>query len=99
MVGGGGDWIPAPAEAPGGGVELDGPGALRRIRSQGGPNDATPILAFTGDVDDQSVRELMAKGFQDVVAKPVEPAVLIDAVARAVAFMFDPVALEANDAG
>lgn len=65
---------------------LDGPGALRRIRSVEGPNDATPIIAFTADADTALVASLLAFGFQDVVAKPLEPGVLIGAVARATAF-------------
>ena len=65
---------------------LNGPGALRRIRAAAGPNDATPILAFTADGDEDNERELMALGFQGVVRKPVSPTVLIAAVARVTAF-------------
>jgi PAS domain S-box-containing protein len=65
---------------------LDGAGALRRIRSVEGPNDATPIIAFTADADTALVASLLAFGFQDVVAKPLEPGALIGAVARATAF-------------
>jgi len=65
---------------------LDGPGALLRIRAEQGPNAATPILAFTADVDESSARELRGWGFQDVVEKPVAPAALIAAVARSTAF-------------
>ncbi len=66
---------------------LDGPGALRRIRETPGPNDATPILAFTADAD-AGLAQLRSLGFQDVVAKPLEPHVLIGAVAQAAAFDF-----------
>ena len=69
---------------------LDGPGALRRIRAAPGPNDATPILAFTADVDPSLASRLQALGFQDVVTKPLEPAALISAVARAAAFAAEP---------
>src|SRR5690606_18590396 len=48
---------------------LDGPQALRRIRLEGGPNDATPILAFTADPEVEQFADL---GFQGVVAKPVQ---------------------------
>jgi PAS domain S-box-containing protein len=60
---------------------LDGPGALHAIRAAPGPNDATPILAFTADAEHES--QLLALGFQDVVAKPLQPGPLIAAVARA----------------
>jgi signal transduction histidine kinase/CheY-like chemotaxis protein len=60
---------------------LDGPGALQAIRAAPGPNDATPILAFTADADHES--QLLALGFQDVVAKPLQSGALIAAVARA----------------
>ena len=60
---------------------LDGVGAVRRIRERPGPNDATPILAFTADAE--SMDKLGPLGFQDIVAKPLEPARLIAAIARA----------------
>jgi CheY-like chemotaxis protein len=66
---------------------LDGPDALARIRASEGPNDMTPILAFTADVDSEARLRLTALGFDAVVAKPVEPGVLIAAVARATAFV------------
>ena len=48
---------------------LDGPGALNAIRTTPGPNDATPILAFTADAESDD--RLFALGFQDIVAKPL----------------------------
>lgn len=69
---------------------LDGPGALLRIRQAPGPNDATPILAFTADADAEIGGRLAALGFQDVVAKPLEPGALIAAVARASDFIPQP---------
>ena len=65
---------------------LDGRSALRQIRSNQGPNDATPVLAFTADDCTATKAQLMADGFDDLVSKPVEPASLIAAVARATAF-------------
>ncbi|MEO8114846.1 MAG: ATP-binding protein, partial [Phenylobacterium sp.] len=62
---------------------LDGPGALHRIRQAAGPNDATPILAFTADANSENPGRLAVMGFQGIVAKPLEPATLIAAVARA----------------
>ena len=67
---------------------LDGPGALNAIRAAPGPNDATPILAFTAD--SESDDRLLALGFQDVVAKPLQPGALIAAVARASDFSPQP---------
>ena len=68
---------------------LDGQGALAKIRAQPGPNDATPILAFTADADASNTASLAAMGFQAVVGKPLEPGGLIAAVARATAFALD----------
>jgi CheY-like chemotaxis protein len=68
---------------------LDGVGALRRIREAPGPNDATPILAFTADAGPEVAARLAGLGFEDVVAKPLEPGTLIAAVARATAFEQD----------
>jgi CheY-like chemotaxis protein len=65
---------------------LDGAGALKAIRASGGPNDATPILAFTADAGPDFARDLLALGFDDVVGKPAEPAALIGAIARAASF-------------
>jgi len=67
--------------------KLDGVGAVRRIREQPGPNDATPIIAFTAD--SEGMDKLGPLGFQDIVPKPLEPGVLIAAIARASAFTVD----------
>jgi CheY-like chemotaxis protein len=75
--------------------KLDGPGSLRRIRGTSGPNDATPILAFTADADSDTADRLEAMGFDDVVAKPLEPATLIAAVARATALVLEPARVSA----
>jgi PAS domain S-box-containing protein len=65
---------------------LDGPGAFAQIRGIAGPNDATPILAFTADCDSATRARLIGLGFDDLVEKPVQPGALIAAVARATAF-------------
>jgi PAS domain S-box-containing protein len=78
---------------------LDGLGALQRIRAAAGPNDATPILAFTADADAALTAHLLAMGFQDVVPKPLEPEVLITSIARATAFAQAPQIQEFADAG
>ncbi len=76
--------------------KLDGPGVLRRIRALDGPNDATPILAFTADADEDTVERLVAMGFQGVVAKPIGPAALINAVARVTALGQDRISALAH---
>ena len=78
---------------------LDGLGALRRIRGSQGPNDATPILAFTADADTEIVGRLASMGFQDMVAKPLQPGALIAAVARATAFAGDVQSGNVSDGG
>lgn len=72
---------------------LDGPAAFAHIRAGGGLNDTTPVLAFTSDADTSLAPRLLAMGFAGVVAKPLEPAALIGAIARATAY--DPTAEEA----
>jgi PAS domain S-box-containing protein len=58
---------------------LDGEAAARRIGALDGPNDATPIIAFSADVT-----SVLAKGvFVAVIAKPISPAALIMAIADA----------------
>ena len=59
---------------------LDGPAALQRIRSEPGPNRAIPVLAFTADPDLHRFVEI--DGFDDVVAKPIRPPSLVQAIAR-----------------
>jgi signal transduction histidine kinase/NO-binding membrane sensor protein with MHYT domain/CheY-like chemotaxis protein len=73
--------------------KLDGPSALKQIRASAGPNDCTPILAFTADADATFEQQLMEMGFRGVVMKPVDSGTLIAAVAQATAF--DDVAPEA----
>jgi CheY-like chemotaxis protein len=63
---------------------LDGEGALAAIRTTPGPNDSTPILAFTANAENPAA--LLRKGFQGVVAKPLNAADMIAVVANAVGF-------------
>lgn len=62
---------------------LDGKSALRMIRESEGPNQATPILAFTADSEAGLGTELKALGFCDVVAKPVDLPALLESLSRA----------------
>ncbi|WP_309644179.1 ATP-binding protein [Phenylobacterium sp.] len=68
--------------------ELDGPGAVRRIRQGGGPNRSTPILAFTADVEDMSDAQMEVLGFQGLVGKPIDPSAMIGAIAAATVSTF-----------
>ena len=68
---------------------MDGFGAVRQIRSQNGPNDATPILAFTADAGPDESARLISLGFDGVVPKPIDAAQLISAIARATDFAAD----------
>ena len=66
--------------------KLDGLGMPgERIRGTEGPNDQTPILAFTADVTAELTARLTEAGFDAVVAKPMDPAALMDAIAAATA--------------
>jgi CheY-like chemotaxis protein len=50
---------------------LDGVGALKRIRAGPGPNQKTPIFAFTAHLPDTISRE--PGGFDGVISKPIVP--------------------------
>ena len=50
---------------------MDGITATETIRGKPGPNQATPIVAVTAHVAKEEVPELLARGFQDVMHKPV----------------------------
>jgi len=65
--------------------KLDGFGAVAAIRTGGGLNRTTPILAFTADAERLFGGRLEDAGFDGAVAKPVEPRQLIAAIATAMA--------------
>jgi PAS domain S-box-containing protein len=60
---------------------VDGWAAAQAIRAGDGPNRNVPILAFSADVS--ADRQHLSEVFQGVVAKPVEPAELLRALASA----------------
>jgi PAS domain S-box-containing protein len=60
---------------------LDGVAATRRIRSEGGPNICAPIIAFSADITAQ----LGVGLFDALVAKPLSPSALIQAMAAVMA--------------
>jgi CheY-like chemotaxis protein len=79
--------------------KLDGLGALHRIRAEGGPNDTTPILAFTAGADAVIAGEAGDIGFQALLEKPFTAATILAAVARATAFEHETQSLELADVG
>jgi CheY-like chemotaxis protein len=60
--------------------ETDGYAATRKIRGMDGPNRTTPILAFSA-ADEDAGGALADAGFDGWVAKPIDPPVLIRALA------------------
>ena len=71
--------------------QMDGPSALAAIRAGEAPNDATPVLAYTAEAEDDPL--LLARGFDGVVLKPVGATALLAAIRRALA----PVEMEVAD--
>ena len=65
--------------------EMDGLEATRRIRALPAPNGEVPILALTARLIPEQVVECQAAGMDGHVAKPVDHAMLIQAVADAIA--------------
>ena len=68
---------------------LDGSGACAEIRSPGGLNEHTPILAFTADSTTGRADLDPAAQFDGVVFKPIESIALISAVAGVTDFAGD----------
>lgn len=60
---------------------IDGPQAARVIRSGSGPNESTPIIAFTADVVSQLPPEWEGL-FDDLLAKPIVAADLLGLLTR-----------------
>lgn len=65
---------------------VDGQAAMEEIRRGPGPNDATPILAYTADGTPEVEAQLRRRGFQGMVGKPVSAEMLFAAIAHAVDF-------------
>ncbi len=58
---------------------MDGPAAARAIRAAG---DQTPIVALTANVLPEQIQQCRAAGMQGHVAKPVDPRILMAALAE-----------------
>ena len=65
--------------------DADGWSVLNTVRGRSGPNDATPVLAYTADAHIED--RLIAAGFDGIVTKPTSPAALLRAVAAATTFL------------
>ena len=61
---------------------MDGIEAARRVRAQGGPSAAAPIVALTANAMSHQRDEYLAAGMNGVVAKPFSPASLLTEIAR-----------------
>jgi CheY-like chemotaxis protein len=63
--------------------EEDGYTFMRRLRAAGEARGGwTPAIAVTGYAGERHDRDAILAGFQMHVAKPVEPAVLVNTIAR-----------------
>ncbi len=60
---------------------LDGPQVLARLRAEPGPNQNAPVLAFSAEFAADATA-----GFDDFVGKPLDPMVLIQAIAHWTAY-------------
>lgn len=60
----------------------NGADALARIRAQDGPSRAAIAIATTADTDTATHAGLLARGFAQVLAKPIGADALLDAVRR-----------------
>lgn len=74
---------------------MGGMEAVRRLRAEPGPNQATPVIALTASVAPKEVAACMAAGMSGFVMKPVEAKELFAAIEQALAETPAPVALTA----
>ena len=63
--------------------EMDGLETLSRLRTGGGPNAETPVIACTANVLPDQVASYRQAGTVDVLAKPIDPQAMLQAVAAA----------------
>ena len=61
---------------------LDGIAATQRLRAPGGRNAATPVLALTAHAMPEDLRRFRAAGMRHVLFKPVDRAILREALAQ-----------------
>lgn len=63
--------------------EMDGLEMLKQLRDSGGPNATTPVIACTANVLPDQVETYRKAGTQGVLAKPIDPRAMLQAVATA----------------
>ena len=51
---------------------LDGPGAVRVLRAEGGPPASLPVFAITADTLPEHLERYRGAGFDDVLTKPID---------------------------
>lgn len=63
--------------------DMDGLDVLDRLREMGGPNAGTPVIACTANVLPDQVESYRRAGTAGVLAKPIDPKAMLQAVASA----------------
>ncbi len=63
--------------------EMDGLDVLAKLRATNGPNAATPVIACTANVLPDQVEAYRKAGTAGVLAKPIDPRAMLQAVAAA----------------
>jgi CheY-like chemotaxis protein len=63
--------------------EMDGLDVLARLREGGGINAATPVIACTANVLPDQIEAYRKAGTAGVLAKPIDPRAMLQAVANA----------------
>jgi len=62
---------------------MDGLETLAQLRTGGGANVGTPVIACTANVLPDQVEAYRKAGMADVLAKPIDPRAMLQAVAAA----------------
>jgi CheY-like chemotaxis protein/HPt (histidine-containing phosphotransfer) domain-containing protein len=70
--------------------EMDGPTATKVIRQLDRPISRIPIIALTANAMLGQREEYLSAGMDDYVSKPIEPLLLLAAMARVTAYSRDP---------
>jgi CheY-like chemotaxis protein len=66
-------------------IEDDGYALIKKVRSLGADQGGdAPAIALTGYASSEEGQRLLSAGYQLHLAKPAEPSVLVDAIARLV---------------
>ncbi len=79
--------------------EMDGLAAIRSIRDEAGPNQATPIVALTAFSTDSDRKRCREAGADEYLAKPFTPEALLEMAARFLPGCLETGAEERREAG